>query len=173
MFLVPSITCRVCENQIPYQNKTMQHVVRCPICKEATPIRSAPTGKKFVRCPCNCLLICKVSSNRIACPRPDCNRVIILKPASSSEAAVPAPAGNLYKIFYINVVGTARICCFYCEEVFMYNTIANQIVRCPHCQKKSSIGISFTRSRTILYFVASLSFFLVELFLMVSLENSF
>jgi len=149
------VTCRVCENQIPYQHKTMQHVVRCPQCNEATPIRSAPTGKKFVRCPCNCLLVCKISSNRIQCPRAACGRVIILKPASSGEPTIPAPAG------------TARVSCFYCKEDFIFNTLANYIAKCPHCQKKSSVGIGYARSRSCIYFMAALAALLTEIFLMV------
>lgn len=35
------------------------------------PIKNPPTGKKYVRCPCNCLLICKDTSRRIGCPRPN------------------------------------------------------------------------------------------------------
>lgn len=39
-------------------------------CIPRQPIKNAPAGKKYVRCACNCLLICKVTSQRIACPRP-------------------------------------------------------------------------------------------------------
>lgn len=38
-FSAQTVTCRVCDSQIPYQSKSMQHVVRCPNCNEATPIR--------------------------------------------------------------------------------------------------------------------------------------
>ncbi|CAD5215474.1 unnamed protein product [Bursaphelenchus okinawaensis] len=141
---MPTVMCRVCENNIPYDKNSMQHVVRCNQCNEATPIRAPPSGKKFVRCPCNCLLICKVSSNRISCPRANCGRVIILQPPSTQGSTVPAPAG------------TARVQCFYCKEVFMFNTLASCIAACPHCQKRSSVGASYVRIRSFAFFFGAL-----------------
>ena len=134
----PKVNCRVCTHEINIADKVHQHVVKCSECGEATPIRAAPPGKKYVRCPCNCLLICKAESNRIACPRPNCKRVITLG-QSPVGTAVRAPPG------------TCRICCAHCDEVFMFNTLANSLARCPHCRKVSSVGRDFARSRAIFH----------------------
>ena len=72
------IHCKVCHAFINVTNKMHQPVVRCTTCKEATPIRGPQPGKQFVRCPCNCLLICKANSSRILCPRKDCGRTIAI-----------------------------------------------------------------------------------------------
>lgn len=139
----PTVTCRVCSATIFIEGKTRQHVVKCNHCNEATPIRAAPPGKKYVRCPCNCLLLCKAASNRIACPRANCKRVITLGGTTPVGTAVRAPAG------------TCRVACAHCQEVFMFNTLNNTAAKCPHCKKLSSVGQSFARSRAIVFLVCA------------------
>lgn len=137
----PTVTCRVCEVDISLEGRTSQHVVRCQNCNEVTPIRAAPPGKKYVRCPCNCLLVCKASSNRIACPRLDCRRVITLVASAPIGTAVRAPPG------------TCRVQCVHCQEMFMFNTLKNNVANCPHCKKSSSVGVRYARSRAGIYFI--------------------
>lgn len=140
---VPMVTCRVCQAMIDITYKREQHVVKCNQCNEATPIRNAPPGKKYVRCPCNCLLICKSSSQRIACPRPNCKRIINLAP---SPVTPPVSA----------VPGMCRVTCGHCMDTFLFNTLNNALARCPHCRKVSSVGPDFARGRGILFLVLAI-----------------
>ena len=72
---IPMVSCKVCQSMVNIEGKTHDHIIKCTVCNEATPINAAPPGKKYVRCPCNCLLICKGTSQRIKCARPSCKLV--------------------------------------------------------------------------------------------------
>ena len=148
----------VLQGMIDISGKREQHVVKCPSCGEATPIRNAPPGRKYVRCPCNCLLICKNTSVRIACPRPNCRRVISLAPSGPPQQPIPT------------VPGMCRVICAHCHDNFLvilkiideyrnyeqffclqFNTLNNALARCPHCRKVSSVGSDYARNRCLLF----------------------
>lgn len=144
------VPCRVCGEVIDITNRRDQHVVRCGSCNEATPIRNAPPGKKYVRCPCNCLLICNVSSQRIGCPRPNCKRIINLAP-------------NTVNIPQCQLPGLCRVCCVHCQENFLFNTLSNALARCPHCRKVSSVGPEYARGRGVLSLILAAVFLAITL----------
>lgn len=138
------VTCRVCQAMIDISGKRDQHVVKCCQCNEATvcsniviiqicsciilmicvalilfllqPIRNAPPGKKYVRCPCNCLLICKSSSQRIACPRPNCKRIINLAPSPITPPVLSMP-------------GMCRVGCAHCHDTFLVSMLVSKILQ--------------------------------------------
>ncbi|XP_064876187.1 type 2 phosphatidylinositol 4,5-bisphosphate 4-phosphatase isoform X1 [Oncorhynchus nerka] len=162
---VPVINCRVCQSLINLDGKLHQHVVKCTVCNEATPIKNPPTGKKYVRCPCNCLLICKDSSRRIGCPRPNCRRIINLSPVMVIPEEQP-PA------LPVQPEGT-RVVCGHCGNAFLGNEDSatappdlhdnststdqwmelrfNTLAKCPHCKKISSVGSALPRRRCCAY----------------------
>ncbi|KAI2652741.1 Type 2 phosphatidylinositol 4,5-bisphosphate 4-phosphatase [Labeo rohita] len=169
---VPVINCRVCQSLITLDGKLHQHVVKCTVCNEATPIKNPPTGKKYVRCPCNCLLICKDTSRRIGCPRPNCRRIINLSPVMVIPEEQPAQPA-----LPVQPEGM-RVVCGHCGNTFLgsddeddecsqpssglairgpsdlfkwmelrFNTLA----KCPHCKKISSVGSALPRRRCCAY----------------------
>ncbi|VDP74735.1 unnamed protein product, partial [Echinostoma caproni] len=108
-----TINCQVCNHVVPLQNRHKQLVVRCPNCTEATPIKGPPAGKQYVRCPCNCLLICSASTTRVGCPRPECQKVIVLfhAPLTSTDIFSRKPSFHYC---------ASRLC-------RSYSTVASQI----------------------------------------------
>ncbi|XP_052328947.1 type 2 phosphatidylinositol 4,5-bisphosphate 4-phosphatase isoform X1 [Oncorhynchus keta] len=110
------------------------------------PIKNPPTGKKYVRCPCNCLLICKDSSRRIGCPRPNCRRIINLSPVMVIPEEQPAQPA-----LPVQPEGT-RVVCGHCGNTFLWMELRfNTLAKCPHCKKISSVGSALPRRRCCAY----------------------
>ncbi|XP_067652234.1 type I phosphatidylinositol 4,5-bisphosphate 4-phosphatase-A-like isoform X1 [Haliotis asinina] len=133
---LPMVNCKVCQAMINIEGKSHLHVVKCGVCQEATPIKAAPPGKKYVRCPCNCLLVCRSAAQRIACPRQNCRRVINLSGGATASVTVRSP-------------GSGRICCAYCNQIFIFQVNSRLLARCPHCRKVSEVGSGYVRTRAL------------------------
>ncbi|KAK6185404.1 hypothetical protein SNE40_007647 [Patella caerulea] len=124
------INCKVCQAMINTDGRHNQYVVKCGVCNEATPIKSAPPGKRFVRCQCNCLLTCKAQAVRIACPRSNCGRIVNL--CGETSVTVRSPT-------------SVRATCVHCTHNFIFDVAKKSLARCPHCRKLSAVGKNSTR----------------------------
>lgn len=49
-----------------------------------------------------------------------------------------------------------RVNCGHCGETFLFNALVNQLARCPHCEKKSSVGREFARARGLLFLLLAI-----------------
>ncbi|KAH3850889.1 type 2 phosphatidylinositol 4,5-bisphosphate 4-phosphatase-like isoform X2 [Dreissena polymorpha] len=141
-----SINCKVCQNIVPIDGKQNQNVVKCNFCNEATPIRAPPPGKKYVRCPCNCLLICRATAVKIACPRANCKRIITL-----------GGSGGLANVI-VRPPNTNRVQCVHCGEVFLFALQSTALARCTCCRRVSSVDPSYIRMRVGMYLLLGLIF---------------
>jgi phosphatidylinositol-4,5-bisphosphate 4-phosphatase len=147
----PTVVCRVCQQLVFIRGREGQRVVKCSNCHEATPIKAPPTGKKYIRCPCNALLTCRATSSRISCPRANCKRVINVggggPPVAPPNASPPTPTGDK----------RIRVTCGHCNETFVFRTTAH-LARCPYCRKVSSVGPQFAKKRAIIFAVIGILF---------------
>ncbi|XP_028259967.1 type I phosphatidylinositol 4,5-bisphosphate 4-phosphatase-A-like [Parambassis ranga] len=143
------VKCGVCPSKIYLDAQSNQHLVKCPTCTEATPVKNPPAGKKYIRCPCNCLLICKATSQRVACPRPSCKRIIDLGAAGFGSNVVSAALQP----------GGFRVKCGHCSQIFLWNDTTNtKRARCPHCRKVSFVGGRYPWRRFVYFFMFGLFF---------------
>jgi len=150
----PTVVCRVCQQLVFIRGREGQRVVKCSNCHEATPIKAPPSGKKYIRCPCNALLTCRATSSRISCPRANCKRVINVgggPPVAGSNAG-PTPT--------VEAERRIRVTCGHCNETFVFRTTAH-LARCPYCRNVSSVGSRFARNRAIVFAVIGVIFLAV------------
>ena len=137
----PVINCRVCDTILHTESKLHLHVIQCHACGEATPIRPPPPLKKYVRCQCNCLLICKISSRRIICPRVNCKRIICLPPIALSRSLEISEDHDEHETINFLVL------CGFCGFSFHTTTSNRTFQKCPHCHKNSYTNITYRKNR--------------------------
>lgn len=61
------------------------------------------------------------------------------------------------------IPGMCRVICGHCHESFLFNTLQNNLARCPHCRKLSSVGREFARTRGIVFLIFAIIFLIVSL----------
>jgi len=150
----PVINCRVCDTILHTEGKLHLHVIQCHACGEATPIRPPPPLKKYVRCQCNCLLICKISSRRIICPRVNCKRIICLPPIALNRSIEITEEHDEHEV--INF----RVFCGFCGFSFHTDSSTTTFQKCPHCHKNSYSNLECRKNRLccVILFLIGFSF---------------
>jgi len=138
-----NIECSVCHKDIDLLGKHHQYIVKCDSCKESMPIKRAPIGKKYIRCfpPCNCLLVSGQKSDRIKCPRPNCQRILECRKETRLNFLTQS------------IPGIRRVKCGYCYERFLWNIEGNKFAHCPHCNRRSSINEHYKNAKTIKFLI--------------------
>ncbi|KAL5104878.1 Type 2 phosphatidylinositol 45-bisphosphate 4-phosphatase [Taenia crassiceps] len=132
----PTTKCQVCNTIIPITNKEKQLVVKCPSC-------GPPTGKQYVRCQCNCLLICKSTATRVGCPRENCQRVITLNGPNASgyqagdagREGIGGSGGSGMGAGAFSNRGGFRVTCGNCHRPFSIPT--------PQSYRQNTFGADF------------------------------
>ena len=147
----PTVVCRVCQQLVFIRGREGQRVVKCSSCHEATPIKAPPTGKKYIRCPCNALLTCRATSSRISCPRANCKRVINVGHPTANN---PAQGGDGARV---STERQIRVTCGHCNEAFVFRSTSH-LARCPYCRNVSSVGSGYARNRAIVFAVIGVIF---------------
>jgi len=153
-----TILCRVCTSRIDISGemRSNQWVAKCDGCKEATPVRKPPHGRKYVYCPCNCLLVCKSTSNFIACPRQNCRRVINLAPLPPSFGPHLEDSGVSVQVWSVT--------CAYCGDTFLFTSPNHHsLVKCPHCRSVSSLSSRGVKTKSTLFLVLGLIMLCISL----------
>ncbi|KAF5883385.1 type I phosphatidylinositol 4,5-bisphosphate 4-phosphatase-A, partial [Clarias magur] len=139
--------CGVCGARLEEEAKS-KYTLKCGVCQEYTPVRAPPVGKRFVRCPCHCLLMCKSSAQIIGCPRPECKRVI--------QLSSPGPVNTVVQDH------EGRASCGHCSQTFLIPQSAEKkCVRCPHCRKVSFVGQRYPMKRCVYFSLMAIFFAIV------------
>jgi len=120
--------------------------MRCSTCNEATPLKPAPDGKRYIRCNCNCLLVCTESATTVACPR--CRRHTNMRrqviPTAPRSVQVKFSNKKNVRKFY----GKFQLRCPCCRSEFSNPFPLDGSTHCPSCDIKLLLNKK-TRSRRI------------------------
>lgn len=139
------ITCQICQTTISIKS-LRGRVVKCPRCQEGNPIKEPPPGKKYIRCACNCLLVCNATARAVICPRQGCHH--------RTQLVSPLPKPQLLKEDQ-----EPTISCPACFANIKVSAIANkQYVPCIRCKVRIT---TLSKSERSLLLLRYLGFFVI------------